>query len=66
MDYRYILEMICDWWSFSWSSGNLNEIFSWYDKRKDYMKLGKQTRKTVENILEQTKKKLEELKDAEN
>ena len=57
----YIIEMICDWWSFSWNSGKLDEIFSWYDEHKDYMKLSDSTRKTVESILEQIKTKLEEL-----
>ena len=34
MPYNYILEMICDWWAFSWAKGNLNEIFPWYEERK--------------------------------
>ena len=28
MPYNYIIEMICDWWAFSWAEGNLSEIFS--------------------------------------
>lgn len=28
MPYHYIIEMICDWWAFSWSKGELTEIFS--------------------------------------
>lgn len=60
MPYNYILEMICDWWAFSWAKGNLQEIFSWYDAHKDYMKLSDKTRKTVENILEKIRVKLEE------
>lgn len=60
MPYNYILEMICDWWAFSWQSKNLFEIFNWYDEHKDYMKLSDKTRKTVENILEQIKEKLME------
>ena len=60
MPYNYIIEMICDWWAFSWSKGNLNEIFDWYDKHKDYMKLSDATHKTVEDILSKIKKKLEE------
>lgn len=59
MPYKYIIEMICDWWSFSWSKGNLKEIFDWYDNHKDHMKLHKETRKTVERILDQIKVKLE-------
>ena len=58
MPYQYILEMICDWWAFSWRSGDLTEIFTWYDNHKDYMKLGERTRVTVEDILAQIKTKL--------
>ena len=60
MPYNYVVEMICDWWSFSWKTGKLTEIFSWYDEHKDYMKLSGRTRKTVEDILEKIKTKLEE------
>lgn len=58
MPYNYILEMICDWWAFSWNSGDLNEIFKWYDAHKDYMKLSSKTRGTVEDILQKIKEKL--------
>lgn len=51
--YEYVIEMICDWWSFSWKTGNLFEIFDWYEKHKDYIKLSDKTRNTVEDILEQ-------------
>ena len=62
--YNYILEMICDWWSFSWSKEDLYEIFNWYDQRKDYIRLNPNTRKTVEDILGQIRSKLEELDNA--
>ena len=52
MPANYILEMICDWWAFSWNQGNLTEIFNWYNDHKDYMKLSKQTRIIVEDILD--------------
>lgn len=60
-----IIEMICDWWAFSWAKGNLYEIFSWYDAHKDYMKLSDHTRKRVEDILAQIKTKLDEGKQEE-
>ena len=60
MEVPYIFEMICDWWSFSWKKGDLTEIFSWYDKHKDYIRLGTKTRKLVETILDAIKAKLEE------
>lgn len=55
---NYILEMICDWWSFSWSKGDLTEIFKWYDEHNQYMKLSKNTRITVEHILHTMKEKI--------
>lgn len=61
MPYNYILEMICDWWAFSWSKGDLTEIFKWYDAHKAHMKLGEKTRQTVEDILDRIRTKVEEL-----
>lgn len=53
MPHNNILEMICDWWSFSWSSPerDLHEIFSWYDEHKGRMILHDRTRVEVEYIL---------------
>lgn len=51
MPYDYIVEMICDWWSFSFKINNLYEIFNWYDKHKDTIILHQKSRKTVEYIL---------------
>ncbi len=60
MPHNYIIEMICDWWAFSWAKGNLYEIFNWYDQHKAYMKLSDKTRKTVEDILAKLKAKMDE------
>lgn len=60
MPHNYIIEMICDWWAFSWAKGNLYEIFNWYDQHKKYMKLSENTRKTVDDILLKLKNKLDE------
>lgn len=59
--YKYVIEMICDWWSFSWKTGNLYEIFNWYDKHKKRMILSENTRELVEEILGEIKEKLDEL-----
>ena len=48
----YIYEMIADWWSFSWRSGNLTEIFKWYEEHSGYIMLSTRTRLIVEDILE--------------
>ena len=62
MPYNYIIEMICDWWAFSWAAGDLYEIFNWYEAHKNYMKLSDNTRKTVDDILAKIKAKLDESK----
>lgn len=64
MPYEYILEMICDWWSFSWKTGKLTEIFNWYADHEKRIKMSDKTRKTVEDILEKIKAKLEENENA--
>lgn len=58
MPRHYIIEMVCDWWSFSWIKEDLSEIFSWYDEHSSYMILADQTRKTVEDILQKIRKRL--------
>ncbi len=65
MPYDYIIEMICDWWAFSWAQENLDEIFNWYEEHSKYMKLAPDTRKTVEDILSKIKVKLDEDSNAE-
>lgn len=65
MPYDYIIEMICDWWAFSWAKGNLKEIFGWYDEHSQYIKLADNTRKIVIDILGQMKNKLEEANENE-
>ena len=59
MPMRYIYEMIADWWAFSWKSGNLTEIFSWYEAHQETILLHKMTRIIVEDILQRMAKKLE-------
>lgn len=60
MPYDYIVEMICDWWAFSWAQEKLDVIFDWYQEHSKYMKLAPDTRKTVEDILDKIKAKLNE------
>lgn len=65
MPLNYIIEMISDWWAFSWNSGDLYEIFKWYDEHKDYMKLSDNTRKTVDDILAKIQEELDKEKSDE-
>ena len=61
MPYEYVIEMICDWWAFSWKKDNLYEIFDWYkDNTKKHL-FHEETKKQVEDILEKLKTKLDEL-----
>lgn len=59
MPMNYIVEMICDWWSFSWTDGNLFEIFDWYEDNKKNMDLSDVTRTVVEDMLNQMHEILE-------
>lgn len=61
MPYPYIVEMICDWWAFSWIKGDLSEMFAWYKDHADYIKLHNNTRSIVEEILEMIRTKLAEV-----
>ena len=58
MEYPYIIEMICDWWSFSWEEGDLFDIFDWYADHKHNIKLSKKTKRTVEDILNKMETRL--------
>ena len=59
MPYKYAIEMICDWWSFSWRDGDLYKIFDWYETKKDKMRLNEYTAKFVEDILSKIKELLD-------
>lgn len=61
----YIIEMICDWWSFSFRAGDLTEMLKWYDEHKKIMILSERTRKRVEYILGRIKEELEAERDLE-
>ena len=60
MDYQYIIEMICDWWAFSWASGKLDGIFTWYEEHRQWIKFSPKTRHEVDNILYQMEQKIKE------
>ena len=47
----YVLEMICDWWSFSFKMGKPLEIIEFYENNKDKIKLHEETRNIIERIL---------------
>ena len=56
----YVIEMVCDWWSFSFSEylesrcediEDLYGIFGWYDDHKSKMIMTDKTRKEVEDLL---------------
>ena len=58
----YILEMICDWWSFSWKNffekgpgkdfeNEIYGIFDWYDDHKNIIMFSETTKEKVEGLL---------------
>ena len=56
----YALEMVADWWSFSWRSGNLREVFDWYEDHSDSIILHPKTREFVESVLAEIRERLDE------
>lgn len=46
-----VWEMVADWWSFSWASGDLYEVFDWYENHKFIIILHNDTRALVEWML---------------
>lgn len=65
MPYENILEMVFDWWSFSWNKDSLYDIFDFYNNNKTNIILSKTTRDTLEKILSTIRHKLDELKTKE-
>ena len=55
---HYILEMIADWWSFSWREEKFGEIFNWYHKHQDHIIMHSKSRKLVEDVLDAIREKL--------
>ena len=65
MTYDYIIEMICDWRTFSCQRGNLYQIFKLYEEHSKNIKLAQTTKITVLYILDNMKKKLQALQYAD-
>lgn len=59
MPHRFLIEMVCDWMSFGFEVGDLTELFKFYDKHKDYIKLGSVTRTKLESLLNKIKDEIE-------
>lgn len=57
----FIIEMVCDWWSFSWNKGNLFEIFTWYENRKNHIMLHDESRDKLEKVLLRMEEKLHQI-----
>lgn len=54
----YILEMIADWWSFSWKNylsshdkSDLYEVFNWYNNHIDKIAMNSKSKEKVETVL---------------
>lgn len=54
-----VIEMVADWWSFSWQGGDLYEMFGWYESHKDCMVLHQNTREYVEWVLDEVRRALD-------
>ena len=57
----YIIEMICDWMSFGFTKGELDDVLVWYEQHREHMKMSQYTRMKVEEILNLIKHKIHPL-----
>ena len=67
--HAYVIEMVCDWWSFSWerysktsNPNDLLEVLTWYSNSKQSMKLHKDTRVQVEQLLASIESSVKQMK----
>ena len=56
----YIVEMVCDWWTFGIKDNNLAEIFDFYKEKKEKFNFSQDTAKKVEILLGLIKEVIEE------
>lgn len=66
MPHINMLEMICDWWSYSFHVDDLYDMIYWYRCHKSYISLHEKTQQKVEeilNLIETKLKSMEEIKD---
>lgn len=66
MPENYVLEMICDWFAFSFKKNRLEEVLNWYNANKTNMILHDTTRVYVEFILNKIEEELKKIKDKES
>ena len=59
MPRQYVFEMVADWWSFSWRTGNLNEIFGWYKTHEGRIVMHENTRALLHRILDEIREKIQ-------
>ena len=57
--YDYIIEMICDWYSFSFIKNDETEIVLWYKKYRNSMIFAPKTQIIIDNIIDKIQKYLE-------
>jgi hypothetical protein len=60
MPVEYVVEMVADWWSFSWREGKMTEVLDWYDDHSKKIMLHFKTKKLVEKILNKIREEFQE------
>ncbi len=57
----YIVEMVCDWWSFGLMQNNPEEIFDFYANNKEKYKFSNKLTVTIESLLSLVQQSITEL-----
>ena len=51
----FIVEMVCDWWSFSLAKNKPLEIFDWFETNQQKLSLSENEKEVVECVFEEIK-----------
>lgn len=62
MPYISLLELVCEWWSYSWEKDDIWSIFDYYLSNVNKIKLHKKSRSALEDILNILEQRLEKVR----
>lgn len=63
---KYVVEMCCDWHSFSYTKGKEDTAYKWWNKNKDIIKVSDKTYRMIDEIVEYLKEPLKNDSDNNN
>lgn len=62
MSNEYIVEMICDWWSFGWKNNDMQELFDYYKSTDKRQYMSENTKKVLAKKMKMLRDKLRQMR----